>query len=474
MLTVLQSPLLIPLPLILGLILALVTGTDTAVWGVRWLETSTYSLVFVAFIVVLGWFVHRFAVTNLAGDPRRGRFLTHLTLTLWAVQGLAVSGNFALFLVFWMLTSTGLHQLLEHFRHRSGARIVAWEKFLVSRLGDLALIGAAVLLFLGHGSLNFAELLKSTPSAWDGWAVLLLVLGALTKSAQVPFHGWLPKTLEAPTPVSALLHAGVINAGGFLLIKFWFLLERNEAAQTAALIFGGLSALWGSLAMVVQSDVKRRLAWSTVGQMGFMMMEIGLGAPGLALVHLIGHGFYKSRAFLWSGDVSQTKVPPPVAIHTPLQPLVGLALWLGVGAGAWLALTVWAPDHLALALMAWAVLLPLAVGGWDRPAQGLRSLAAATGGLAASTVLALAAAAWLGLHESAPLDGVRWWAAVVIAAVLALTGLAVAIHPLLAGTRLYRQVYASALHGFALGRWPEAILDKLHPWKNLPEQGEQK
>jgi NAD(P)H-quinone oxidoreductase subunit 5 len=131
----------------------------------------------------------------------------------------------------------------------------------------------------------------------------LLVAGAMLKSAQFPFHSWLPDTMETPTPVSALMHAGIINAGGFLIIRLNPLVTLSPAALSTLALFGAFTALFASLVMLTHASVKRSLAFSTVAQMGFMMLECGLGAFGLAVLHLVAHSLYKAHAFLASGSI---------------------------------------------------------------------------------------------------------------------------------------------------------------------------
>lgn len=460
-------PFLVPLPFVSGLIFALVEPLSCKGGGVQWLSPTTPAVVLTVYVVLLGLVVTRYAAVSLEGDLRRNNFMINLVGTLWAVQGLVMAGNMIGFILFWMLTSFGLHRLLEHFYLRQAARIVAWEKFLVSRFGDLCLLLSAVILYSTAGTLNFVQLASLPPGgAGTGLAAGLLALGALSKSAQVPFHGWLPRTLEAPTPVSALLHAGVINAGGFLLIRFSFLVSQHADAQLLVLAAGSLSALWGGLALLVQPDIKRRLAWSTVGQMGFMMMEIGLGSPGLALIHLMGHGLYKAKSFLWSGE-SQKKSVTSVQTVKAWRPWLGLGIWLtvlGINLGM---LGYWAPGHLVLSTVVWAALLPLVVGAWERPSGVLRSLAVGVLVLAASTILSLTAQTLFSLPEYSPSFGLRLVVGVAASVLLALTGLVTAFHPLLGRYRWYRRAYASALHGFSLGRWPEALVERLRPGKSL-------
>jgi NAD(P)H-quinone oxidoreductase subunit 5 len=209
-------------------------------------------------------------------------------------------------------TSFYLHKLLLHFNQREGARKAAYEKFWVGRTGDFFLIVASVALFQIFGSLDFSVISEASEKiSWTqadallaGLAGLFLVLGAMTKSAQFPFHYWLPKTMETPTPVSALMHAGIINAGGVLIIRMGSFLNQVPWALTLLALVGGFTAVFGTIAMLSQTNVKRSLAYSTISQMGFMMLQCGLGAFTIAVVHIIGHAFYKAYSFLGSGSIA--------------------------------------------------------------------------------------------------------------------------------------------------------------------------
>ena len=217
-------------------------------------------------ISCLGVVVARYSVRYLDGDPAQGRFLRWISFTLGAVLSLVVSGNLGMFVAAWILTSVGLHQLLTHYADRPAALLAARKKFLISRLGDLMLVMALALIYWSCGSLAYQELFNWAAAGRSGatgpsWTVELacicLVLGAMTKSAQFPFHSWLPDTMETPTPVSALMHAGVINAGGFLVLRLSPLLCLSHVALDLLVIMGATTALLGALVMLTQVSIKR-------------------------------------------------------------------------------------------------------------------------------------------------------------------------------------------------------------------------
>lgn len=306
-------------------------------------QIDTLSLVMVLLVSTVGLVVYRFSVTYLAGDNRRNRFLRVLLLSIVAVQVLVMSPSLAQIAVSLMAVSLGLHALLTHNKERRRARIAAWTKFLISRLGDAALITAMVIVGSSLGTLNLDELAPiieargaelHTPLSLAGFA---LVIAAMCKSAQFPFHTWLPETLETPTPVSAFMHAGIVNGGGFLLLRVSPILVEASAALTLLVVVGAISAVLGLMVQWTQTEAKRVLAWSTVAQMGFMMVEIGIGAYAAALLHLVGHSYYKAWSFLRTGTLSHVVSPvlrdSAVAARTVLL-LVGSVLAAAVFAGA--------------------------------------------------------------------------------------------------------------------------------------------
>ena len=257
-------------------------------------------------VSVVGLVVLRFSRNYLAGDPGQARFSGGLTLTLGAVMALVIAGNLAQLLLAFIATSLALH--LVFYPDRPKAVMAARKKFLVARLADLALAASLAILWLRFGTADIAAIAEAARAAPAGAAdsaliaaALLLALAAMLKSAQFPSHGWLPEIVETPTPVSALLHAGIINAGGFLILRFADVMLMAPPALHALALVGGFTALFASAVMLTQPAVKVQLAWSTIAQMGFMLFQCGIGAFAIALLHIIAHSLYKAHAFLSSG-----------------------------------------------------------------------------------------------------------------------------------------------------------------------------
>ncbi len=255
----------------------------------------------------LGTVIGAFSARYLQGEPRQRRYAAALAGVLAGVQVLLLADHWLVLIGAWYLIGAALHRLLCFYPERPFARLAAHKKRIADRLADLLLLGAAALAWHQVGSGSLSVLLRQV-QAGDAapalrFAALLLVLAVMVRTALLPVHGWLIQVMEAPTPVSALLHAGVVNLGGFVLIRFAPLLGAAEGAR-AVLVAGGLaSALLAGMVSLTRVSIKVRLAWSTVAQMGFMMLECGLGLYELAALHLLGHSLYKAHAFLSASGV---------------------------------------------------------------------------------------------------------------------------------------------------------------------------
>ena len=300
------------------------------------------SVTMLALVAFVGAVVLRFSRSYLDGDARQGLFVGRLCLTLAAVMALVIAGNLAHLLVAWIATSLALHKLLLFYAERPRARLAARKKFVSARLGDALLFVAVILLAHTFQTTDIATILTtaSTLAAVPASvivAALLIALAALVKSAQFPTHGWLPEVMETPTPVSALLHAGIINAGGFLVIRFADVMVLVPGSLYLLAIMGGFTALFAGAVMLTQTSIKGSIAWSTVAQMGFMLLQCGLGLFALALLHIVAHSLYKAHAFLSSGSAVETVgegralarlAPKPT--HLMLCGFLALAVALGL------------------------------------------------------------------------------------------------------------------------------------------------
>jgi NAD(P)H-quinone oxidoreductase subunit 5 len=259
-------------------------------------------------VSTLALVVVRYSRTYLAGQQELDRYARYLLLTLASVTVLVTSNHLAVLMVAWFATDVGLHQLLTFYRTRRQAIIVAHKKFLLSRVADACFVSSLVLIGGAVGSLRidvvntFARANGELSPALHA-ATILLVFGVLLKSAQLPFHGWMQSVMEAPTPVSALLHAGVVNIGGFVMIRLAPLMGHASIAQGILIGVGLFTTIVASLVMTTKVAIKGVLAWSTIGQMGFMLVQCGLGAWHLALMHLLAHSCYKAHTFLSAGSV---------------------------------------------------------------------------------------------------------------------------------------------------------------------------
>ncbi len=360
-------------------------------------------LLLVSFI---GWVIVRYSQVYLCGERGQPGYVRNLLLTLAAVTVLVTTNNLLMLALAWVSTSLALHGLLTFFDERRPALIAAHKKFMASRVADLCLLGGVVLIGRNLGTLEIdqavaaARALPALPGALQAAAVLL-ACSAMLKCAQLPVHGWLIQVMEAPTPVSALLHAGVVNLGGFLLIRLGSLVGDVPAAQTLLVVAGSVTAVVAALVMMTRISIKVFLAWSTCAQMGFMLMQCGLGLYDLALLHLMAHSLYKAHAFLGAGGaVEQNRVKQMTPEAAPLKfghwllgAVVGMVM-VGAAAQAWGFSMAEAPALWALGGILSLALAPLLAPMLAAPAWrggGLWPLA----GLAAAFAVALA---YFGLH----------------------------------------------------------------------------
>ncbi|MFM8600320.1 MAG: proton-conducting transporter membrane subunit [Mycobacterium sp.] len=402
-----------------------------------------------------------FAVRYLAGDTRAAWFAAGAGLLTAASAGLATAATLVGLALCWTLAGAALCLLLATYRQLPAARDGVRRTAAAFLVGDLALWTAVVLATTTWGPVKLAAM---SPDQFSGPLVpvvgILVVLAALSRSAQIPFHRWLPATLAAPTPVSALLHAGVVNAGGILLIRL-APMAADDLARLLIVLAGVATMIYGATIMLVKPDIKGALVHSTTAQMGFMILTCGLGLWIATVVHLVAHGFYKATLFLASGSAiaqgRRARSMPPArplgelrtVVHAATAvflPAAALALALIVSPGSSLS-----PDQRtaekALLVFAW-VTGAAVTWGWLKRRPGLPGI---VGGSAFLIPVALGYVAVIhaigdflapSMPQSALPAPVVW---AVIAASLVLLGLLAAARRADSTGRLQRALYSRAL-----------------------------
>ena len=278
-------------------------------------------------VTLIGLLVALFSTAYLRHDPRIGRFFGFLSLFVAAMLGLLVTNSLLLLFICWELVGLASYLLIGFWYERPAAAAAAKKAFVTTRIGDLGFLiglvwlhqatGSALFHDGGAGALDVPTLARlSSTLLPGGWAVstaigLLLFVGAAGKSGQFPLHVWLPDAMEGPTPVSALIHAAtMVAAGVFLMARVFPLMAADQGlatvpfhALTGVAVIGAVTALLGAVLAVAQNDIKRVLAYSTVSQLGYMMLAIGVGSWVAAVFHLITHAFFKALLFLGAGSV---------------------------------------------------------------------------------------------------------------------------------------------------------------------------
>jgi len=424
----------------------------------------------------IGWIVMRYSRSYLDGEEREGAFHALMLTTLASVLVFAQAGSLIVLALSTMAVGLTLRRLLLFYPDRPEAQRAATKFTIVWHAGDALLVLAIGLFFAAFGTLELGALADAARARGLGVmghiAIVLVILAAGLKTAAFPFHGWLTEVMEAPTPVSALLHAGIINSGGVLLIANADLVQQSSGAMALLVMLGGLTALFGAAVMLTQSAVKTGLAWSTVSQMGFMLLQCGLGLWTLALLHILAHSLYKAHAFLASGgavkDVTNIRRPGPVAAPDVKAVLRSFALALVLYAGIAIAFTaVFGPKSTqALALgtiLIFGVAYMVAQGLADlAPRQLTRRLVASSlaAAIAYFSFQVLAQAIWGPVLPDAPVPGPLEWGLIVIAvASFGLVAFAQALfprwahHPSTAGLRVHlaNGLYLNALLDRAIG-----------------------
>jgi NADH-quinone oxidoreductase subunit L len=273
------------------------------------------SAVMMTLITGVSVIIYNYSIGYMYQDRHARRYLAMICLTDFVLICMVSSANLMMLFLFWQVLSYLLYVLAHNHAH-AGTLGGAFKTFTLLRVADTAFLAGIALAYQLYGTLEYQELFQRAAdqpvvlSLWPGMdmtgataVTLLIFIGAMGKSAQFPIHLWLPGSLFAPTPVHALLHAGIINAGGFLINRLAPLFGLSSTTLHVALLIGTLTAILGASMMLAQNDIKKTLGFSTIGQMGYMIMECGLGAFALAVFHLIAHGLFKATVFLNCGNV---------------------------------------------------------------------------------------------------------------------------------------------------------------------------
>jgi NADH-quinone oxidoreductase subunit L len=287
--------------------------------AVRWLSVGNLQVEFglrfdplslPMLLVVTGvaGLIHIYSIGYMSEDPGYSRYFAFLSLFTFSMLGIVLSNNFVQLFIFWELVGVSSYLLIGFWFEKASAADAAKKAFLTNRLGDFGFLFGILLLWGALDSLNFGALqdkLAAQPGALGPAATvagLLILCGTLGKSAQFPLHVWLPDAMEGPTPVSALIHAAtMVAAGVYMLCRVFFVL--NAPALEVIAYVGGFTALLAALIAIQQDDIKRILAYSTLSQLGYMVMAVGLAGPTAAMFHLTTHAFFKATLFLGAGSV---------------------------------------------------------------------------------------------------------------------------------------------------------------------------
>jgi NADH-quinone oxidoreductase subunit L len=268
------------------------------------------SITMVLFVTGVGTLIHLYSIGYMHGDERFPRFFLYLNLFAFSMLVLVLGDNLLLTFLGWEGVGVCSYLLISFWFERNTAAVAGKKAFVTNRVGDWGFMVAMFLTFLALGSLTYSgedgilEGAGSLPESTALGIALLLFVGAAGKSAQLPLYVWLPDAMEGPTPVSALIHAAtMVTAGVYLMVRVAPILEQAETASTVIAVIGAATALFAATCAVAQRDIKRVLAYSTISQLGYMFLAVGVGAYVAAIFHMVTHAFFKALLFLGAGSV---------------------------------------------------------------------------------------------------------------------------------------------------------------------------
>jgi NADH-quinone oxidoreductase subunit L len=276
-----------------------------AAFEIQW---DPLSALMTLIVTGVGTLIHIFAIGYMHGDERFSRFFTYLNLFAASMLSLVLAGNYAMLFLGWELVGLCSYLLISFWYTKPSAAAAGKKAFIVNRIGDFGFMIGLMLVFVNFGTLSFEGIFEragevlTTPTATA--IGLLFLLGAAGKSAQIPLYVWLPDAMEGPTPVSALIHAAtMVTAGVYVVARSAAIFQEAPAAGMAVATIGALTALWAASIAIAQTDIKKVLAYSTVSQLGYMFLAVGLGGYVAGIFHLMTHAFFKALLFLGAGSV---------------------------------------------------------------------------------------------------------------------------------------------------------------------------
>ena len=274
------------------------------------LIVDSLTVVMLVVVTLVSLMVQIYSHGYMNGDPGYHRYFAWMSLFTASMLGVVMADNLLFMYVFWELVGLCSYLLIGFWFHRPAAANAAKKAFIVTRLGDFGFLAAILVLFLNTGTFDIAELHGlAVTGVLAGtiltWAAIGIFAGAVGKSAQFPLHTWLPDAMEGPTPVSALIHAAaMVAAGDFLVARMFPLFEHSVEALTTVAIIGSFTAIFAASMGLVMNDIKRVLAYSTISQLGYMMLGLGVGGVAIGIFHLFNHAFFKALLFLGAGSVN--------------------------------------------------------------------------------------------------------------------------------------------------------------------------
>ncbi len=267
------------------------------------------SRVMLLIVTGVGSLIHIYSLGYMRGDAGKSRYFAALSLFMFAMLGIVLANNFVMMFIFWELVGFTSYVLIGHWFERDAAAEAAKKAFITTRIGDFGFMIGILMVWMASGSVVFDDIVAhlskiSSNPTYLTIAALLIFCGAIGKSAQFPLHVWLPDAMEGPTPVSALIHAAtMVAAGVYLVVRVSFLIQASQTALLVIAWIGTITALLGGLLATQQSDIKRILAYSTISQLGYMVMAVGLTSNEAAMFHLFTHAFFKALLFLAAGSI---------------------------------------------------------------------------------------------------------------------------------------------------------------------------